>query len=78
MLMRIWILGLFLKLGLFLVGSVVDFFFGDLVGGLVKKIKYCQKGSGFVINVLKMVVKYGILVIGNVVIDSLNNKGIFM
>lgn len=34
-------LGLFLKLGLFLVGSVVVFFFGDLVGGLVKKIKYC-------------------------------------
>lgn len=71
-------LGPLLKLGLPLVGSAVAPLLGDLAGGLVKKIKHRQKGSGFVTNALKTAAKHGILVTGNAAIDSLNNKGTFM
>lgn len=71
-------LGPLLKLGLPLVGSAVAPLLGDLAGGLVKKIKHRQKGSGFVTNALKTAAKHGILVTGNAAIDSLNNKGKFM
>lgn len=71
-------LGPLLKLGLPLVGSAVAPLLGDLAGGLLKKIKHRQKGSGFVTNALKTGVKHGIVVAGNAALDSLNNKGTFL
>lgn len=71
-------LGPLLKLGLPLVGSAVVPLLGDLAGGLLKKIRHRQKGSGFVTNALKTGVKHGIVVAGNAAFDSLNNKGTFL